>query len=316
MSVELHVFETVLAFALVVLLAALLRQLRVVKQDDTAVFARLLTEAVLPVVIFSQLATNPIASRQLLLVLAMFIAGVASLTAAWLAGVALRLDRPRIGALMITSAFGSSALLGYPLVQYAFPNDPQAMTDAILVSELGVGLPIFILCPAIAMYFGNRTAQAVSVRSVMLEYFRSPIFIAVVAGLIAARLPINPDQVLFAPVFEAMRMINGSLTVLACLILGLQLKFVAPKNILVLVLVSALIQMGLQPWVAGLQATLYHLTAEQRHVLVLISSLPSAVLGPVFAVRFNCDAELASALVFINILLSLVSVPAVFGMLS
>jgi len=73
--------------------------------------------------------------------------------------------------------------------------------------------------------------------------------------------------------------------------------------------------MGLQPLLASTQATLYHLSAEQQQVLVLISSMPSAVLGTVFATRFQCDSETAASLVFVNILLSIVAIPAVFGAL-
>ena len=51
--------------------------------------------------------------------------------------------------------FGSSALLGYPLIQMIFPNNPEAMTDAVLISEIGVGLPLFIFCPLVAMWFGK-----------------------------------------------------------------------------------------------------------------------------------------------------------------
>ena len=64
-------------------------------------------------------------------------------------------DRGKIGAFMIASSFGSSALLGYPFIQMVFPNNPEAMTDAILISEIGVGLPLFILCPLVAMWFGK-----------------------------------------------------------------------------------------------------------------------------------------------------------------
>jgi len=169
----------------------------------------------------------------------MIVTGSICLVAAWAAGKLMNLDRSKIGALMITSAFGSSALIGYPLIQFAFPNDPEAMTDAILVSELGVGLPIFTLCPVVAMYFGGTSPSRSALRTTLLEYFRSPIFVAVVAGLLISRLPFSVDDPLIAPIFEAFRMVEGALTVLACLVLGLQLRFTSVRGILPLVVVSA-----------------------------------------------------------------------------
>lgn len=125
---------------------------------------------VLPVVIFAKLATHPIGPRQLLLVVSMIVAVIVCPGASWGAGRVLRLDRAQTGALMIASAFGSSTLIGYPLIQYAFPYHPEAMIDAILISVLGAGLPIFTLCVRVAMYFGaGEQAEPGRHRTILLD---------------------------------------------------------------------------------------------------------------------------------------------------
>ncbi len=63
------------------------------------------------------------------------------------------------------------------------------------------------------------------------------------------------------------------------------------------------------------QAILYHFSGLERQVLVLIAAMPSAVLEPVFAVRYKCDGELPSTVTFINILLGAVGIPTVFWLL-
>ena len=55
----------------------------------------------------------------------MFLSGIVSMAISYLAGRALKFDRQSIGALMIVSSFGSSALIGYPVIQYAFANNPE-----------------------------------------------------------------------------------------------------------------------------------------------------------------------------------------------
>jgi predicted permease len=315
-SIDIHIFETVAAFSAVVLLVILLKRLQVVKEENGPLFARLLTQAVLPAVIFTQLAAHSIHSRQFLLVAAVFVAGIASMLMSYLIGRLMRLDRPKIGALMLTSSFGSSALLGYPLITYAFPHNPEAMTDAVLLSELGVGLPIFILAPLIGMIFGEKSDNDGTRTKIMVEYFKSPIFIAVVLGLAASQIPAETLSLILTPFSEALTMIGGALTLLACLTLGLQLKLTSLKGIWPLLIVSALIQMAFQPWLAQVQAGLYHLGAEQRQVLILISSMPSAVLGPVFAARYRCAGDTASALVMFHIIISMAAVPAVFTLLN
>jgi len=295
----------------------IMKRKSIVQEEDAALCARLLTQAALPAFIFFQLSTHPVSSRQFLMVLAMIVTGLLSMGAAWLAGKSLRLERPKIGALMLTSSFGSTALIGYPLIQFSFPNNPTALTDAILLSELGVGLPIFILGPAVAMHFGEDFEKNVANRrKVLVEYFRSPIFFATVLGLMIAPLQLPVGNWLLAPLYEALSVIGSAVAVLACLILGLQLKMKSLKGIWTLFLVSAFIQMAFQPWVAHTQAALYHLSVEQSQVLTLISSLPAAVLVSVFATHYKCASDTTSALIMMHLLLAIVAVPLTFAVLN
>ena len=311
---NLQVFETVFAFTIIILLCLLLRKLSIVRADDEKIFSRLLTQVVLPAVIFLQLSATPIKSNQFLLVFAVFVAGVLSMLLAWLAGRMLKLSKAKTGALMLTSSFGSSALLGYPFIAFSFPDNPEAIADAVLLSELGVGLPMFLIGPAISLYFGNKSHNFSLRKTFSLSYFRSPIFISIILGIVVSFIPFNRNFILIVPFFDALKMINGALSVLACLILALQLKYLPLKGIIPLFIISALIQMWFQPFIAHTQATLYNLSTLQTQVLVLVSSMPSAVLGPVFASEHNCAPETASALVMAHIVLSIVMIPAVFYM--
>jgi predicted permease len=312
MIVKIQVLETVLAFTIVVLLGLLLRKFSVITQEDKKVFTKLLTKVVLPAAIFLQLSGMPVRSSQLLMVLSVFIAGIASMLLAWLAGKLLKLSKDKTGALMLTSSFGSSALIGYPFIAFSFPGNSEAMSDAVILSELGVGLPLFVLGPVIAIYFGNKSDNYSFGQLLSLSYFRSPIFISVILGIAVSFIPFNRESVLFAPFFEALKMINGALTVLASLILCLQLKIIPLKGLLFMFLISALIQMWFQPFIAQVQAHLYHLSDIQTQVLVLISAMPSAVLGPVFASQYDCAPETASALVMAHIISSVVMIPSVY----
>jgi hypothetical protein len=312
---NIHMIATVLAFVVILLLTAFLRKRRILNEENAPMFARLLTQVVLPVVIFFRFLRYPPVARHLLPVLALFVGECCALLAAWMAARLLRLSRPATGALMIVSAFGSSALLGYPLVEQTFAHNPSAMAEAILISELAVGLPIFTLCPLVAMNFGEASKTAGSPRDTLLQYFRSPIFIALVLGIAVSQLHIPPESPYLAPILEAAKMIDGTLACLGCLILGMQMRVISPRRILPFVIISAVLQMGLQPLLAYGQAVLYHLGGLDRRVLVLVAAMPSAVLGPVFAVRYKCEGELASTATFLNILVGSAGVPAVFWLL-
>jgi predicted permease len=79
----LQVFQTVLAFASVVLLCVFLKYRGIIKAEHSPLFAQLLIQVALPVVIFSKLATQPIAPRQLLLVVSMIAAVIVCLGVSW-----------------------------------------------------------------------------------------------------------------------------------------------------------------------------------------------------------------------------------------
>ena len=312
-AVSLHVTETVIAFTLMVIIAYLLKRKGILKQEDSSLFAKLLTQAILPATIFYQLWTNPLSGESLAPVLVMFLSGIISLAISWLIGFLLKFDRQSTGALMIVSSFGSSALIGYPIIQYAFANNPQALAQGIIISELGVGLPIFIFCPAVAMYFGGKFEGIVDMRKLAKDYFLSPIFVAIVLGLVFSHLDIPAGKPFVDTIIEALKMMQGALVVLSAVILGLQLSFQPMKGFWKLIMVSILIQMLFQPWFSDFASGLLNVSAENKQILVLISAMPAAILGPVFAARYDCAAKTATLLAFTHIAISPVVVPAVFA---
>jgi predicted permease len=312
-AVSLHVTETVIAFTMMVIMAYLLKRKGVLKQEDSVLFAKLLTQAILPATIFYQLWTNPLSGESLAPVLVMFLSGTVSLAISWLIGVLLKFDRQSTGALMIVSSFGSSALIGYPIIQYAFANNPQALAQGIIISELGVGLPIFIFCPAVAMYFGGTFKGIDDMRKLAKDYFLSPIFISVVLGLVLSHLNVPAGTPLVDTIKEALKMMQGALVVISAVILGLQLSFQPMKGFWKLIMVSILIQMLFQPWFSDFASGLLSVSAQNRQILILISAMPAAILGPVFAARYDCAAKTATLLAFTHIAISPVVVPAVFA---
>jgi predicted permease len=181
-----------------------------------------------------------------------------------------------------------------------------------MISELGVGLPIFTLCPLVASYYGSGSTGFTSLLTTFTRYLKSPIFISVVAGIVFSQFQDVVTSPYLAPFWESLRMIQGTMTVLACLILGLQLKFGSVGRLIPIFLVSALIQIGIQPFIANFGANLFNITLIDKQVLILISAMPSAVLSTVFATQYDCDPETASDMVFLNIMVSMIGIPLVY----
>lgn len=66
-----------------------------------------------------------------------------------------------------------------------------------------------------------------------------------------------------------------------------------------------------QPWLSVFLASAMQVSAENSQVLVPISAMPAAMLGPVFASRYDCAARTASLLTPTPIVVSPVLVPVV-----
>ena len=114
-------------------------------------------------------------------------------------------------------------------------------------------------------------------------------------------------------VVEHWKMMQGALVVLSAVILGLQLSFKPMKGFWKLIMVSILIQMLFQPWFSDFASGLLSVSAQNRQILILLSAMPAAILGPVFAARYDCAAKTATLLAFTHIAISPVVVPAVFA---
>lgn len=307
-----HVTETIFAFAIIILLVHLLKKNNIVSSGDLQSYSNLMMKAILPAVIFFQLSLNPVNGHQLILVLIMFTTGIFSMVITWITGRIMKLKNETLGMLIITSTFGSSALIGYPLIKFAFPNNLDVMSNAIVISQLGIGVPIFTLCPIVASYYGSGSSGFNTMIKSILDYLKSPIFIAVVAGIIVSQFQMFVKLNFLQPFWEALRMIEGTLWVMACVILGLQLKFRSLRRLMPLFIVSVIVQMGIQPFFASLGAGLMQVGALDRQVLILISAMPSAVLCSVFATHYKCDSETASEVVFLNIMFSLIGITLVY----
>jgi len=313
MNVQLQIFESVISFAILTGIIYVLKTKKFFDENEGKSFSKLLIDLVLPAMIFFQLASHQISGNQFILILIMLLSGIITITIAYLAAKLITKDKARIGAFMISSGFGSSALLGYPLIKMVFPDNPEAMTDAVLISEIGVGLPLFIFGPLIAMWFGTKNAGSKEYKTSvsLIQYFKSPVFIALIAGIIFSFLSVKFNNPVLRPVQSISEILGNGVGLLSCVVLGLYLKPKSFKSALLLITFSALIEMGLQPVTTSLLADVFTVGEVNKKILIFISSMPAAILGTVFTVRYDCAPETASVISYSHIILALITIPLI-----
>jgi hypothetical protein len=111
-------------------------------------------------------------------------------------------------------------------------------------------------------------------------------------------------------------MVGRANTFLVILTVGAALHFQALREVLPAAAAACALLLLAQPALAWLFSMPMDVTALQREVLVLESSMPSALLSVALSTRYGCNAALASRLVLATAVASVVTAPVVFAVLT
>jgi malate permease and related proteins len=224
------------------------------------------------------------------------------LVAAALAILAVRfanVPRARAGALGLTAGLGNTAFVGVPLVRGLFGD--EAVPYAVAVDQLGS----FLLLPLLALPFAAlMSGTRLSARELLTRLLGFPPLLAFVAALLLRDVSI-PDSVM-----ELLRLLSLTLSPVALLAVGLQLELgeirVWRRELVVglgyKLLVAPAIAAALL-WVTGPGFD----TVER--VAICQCAMAPMVTGAVIASQRELEPRLASLMVGVGVLLSLITVP-------
>lgn len=306
-------FEYSAIQALIILIALIflgmfLRVWGILKDSDGLTLSKIIINVSIPALIISALSNQQFEAEKLLLAMVMIISQITCAIIAWVISWLLRLSRPQRGALILASTFTSSAFLGYAVVKEAFHDNAEALADAAIVSELGVATLLFTVGIFIAIYFGNAEQQTIKskVRE-MTKFFYSPIFIALIIGILISFLDIPRDQLVVSGIYKMLNLIANANTFLVALTIGVMLHFKDLRNVWWIVSVAILIKLIIQPLLSHYQAGLLNFPEMWREIVVLEAAMPTAAMTAVFAKRYGCDAELTSILIFATFISSCIT---------
>ena len=316
MTIYLHTLTSISMLVIIILLVVYLRHKDLLKQENSILFSWLVMQITLPALIFHALAHSTMEWHYLLLFLIMFGMEMLLLSIAWGIGKLLKLKRAQMGSFLLVSTFGSSALLGYPLIVELFPHNNEVLTEAAFISELGVGLPFFTVGVMVAIYYGNSQQKETTALSGAVQFFRSTIFLSIVAGAVWSLLSFPTKGILVEPFFAMIHILSSANTFLVTLLVGVLLQFGSLYNIIKIIVAVIILKLILSPVLVSLPASFMTLNVWQLQVLILDAAMPSAMLSVVLAKRYGCDAQLAAKLVFVTLFASIVTVSVMLKLLS
>lgn len=318
-----------------IFIGALLRRVQVLRVEHASLLNSLVINLTLPATVF--LAIRRLQGKdwqQLLKVtlVAYVVVGVSALLAFLISRV-LRMERRTIGAFIIVSMLGSTAFLGYPLVDSLFRPDayPEDCTSsqaairaceafceqheqdcaayadasgaAVFYSELGSLIPILTVAVVVASRYGE--GERFSWRNLLAVLKFGP-FVALLIGLLFYNDSIHPVIMgmlgLLARATVPLIMLSLGITISWGDFFGKHFRGVLAVNV---------IKLLFAPVLALLLAGILGLSGELRSVTILMSALPSLMICLSYANQYNLDIEFASSALFASFFFGAVTLPIV-----
>lgn len=203
--------------------------------------------------------------------------------------------------LRATAIFSNCGFMGFPILdsvygtQGVFYGSFYVLTFNILIWTAGVYI-----------FTGNR------VKGVWKQAL-NPAVIAVIAGLVVFIFSIKIPT----PLFKTLEMIGSMTTPLSMLIIGSLMTEIKFSELFseFSIFYAAIIRLLILPSVAIFILLVFGVKGIVLGVPVLANAMPIGALIVIFAEKHGADALLASRAVFLSTLISIITIPAIIGII-
>lgn len=307
--VFLTAFSKVLPVFLLILLGVLLRRIRLVRPDSIADIKKLVVNVTLPAALFLAFSQVTIELHYLLIVVTVFVA-------CWLV---LLLGRRLHGPLRIDSPFMPSLLTGFEagMMGYAIYGAVYGADNLWKFGIVDLGQVLFVffvLVPGLK----RLSTGATTFRDTLLGFLKTPVIVAILAGLMANQVRINElatSSALVDSVLETLRLIGAMTTPLVTIAIGFELQLRAGALSKPVRTIAA----RLLIWVpAGLAFSLLvvgrllHLDTALQAAVLTMAILPPPFVIPIFMPNADeADVNYVVNALTLAILVTLVAYPLI-----
>jgi len=321
----LSLFPTILAALappfLLILLGYALKRLRVLHPAHVPILNGLVVNVTMPALVVLGLLRAPTLSPRLVLPpLALFIVELGLMGLIFWAGKLLRLPLPLLGAALMTGVFGNTGFIGYPLTRAFLPSQ---FPVTILMDQFGMTVPLYLTAALLGARLGGaRGAEVGGHRQAIWRYFRSPIFLSAVLGLLLRMISLPPTLTALPGVREigeacgkCLEYLGQGTTPLVLLALGVALHPGAVRGRMTPLLLACGCKLVISPLAFWIICRLIGIGGEVRMDGVLEAAMPTAVMASVLSGQNDMEGDFAVGVVFISTVLSALTIPVLLALL-
>jgi predicted permease len=216
-------------------------------------------------------------------------------------GRALGWPRSRTGALVLVAGLGNTAFMGYPLIEAL--RGREALAYAVFVDQAGTFVVFATLGLVVTALY---TGRFVSVAVLAKRALTFPGFIGFALGLLAGAL-----GGLWEPLDIALERVGMTLTPLAVFAVGVQLRLSAVRHELAALAVTLGWKLVVAPLVVFAIGLATGVNRRVLDVAVLQSAMAPMISSVLLAEQEGLEGPLATAILGVGMIASLLTVPLV-----
>lgn len=262
----------------------------------------------LPALVLSVLWQAELGKLTFLIAISAALAVVLGMSLSALTCRACKSGSPVAGAVILAAAFPNATYLGLPVLEAAF--GPWARGVAIQYDLFACTPLLFTAGILLASRYGDTQEVA---RNMAGELLRIPAVLAAILAVILNLMEVPSHNVIDG----LLGLLERGVVPLMLFSLGLSLEWSrAHWHNLPAVIPVVLLRLFIVPAIILVFASAIGLTGEWKAAVVLETAMPSMVLGIVFCDRYNLDVSIYAAAVTITTVLSLLTLPMWFQILT
>lgn len=209
----------------------------------------------------------------------------------FLFGSFLKLERPALIAIVITSMFANTGNYGLPLVAFAFGENALSYAGVYFITTTFM----FYTLGVVIASLGH-----MNLKDAVLGLLKLPTLYAVLLAVLVVEFGIAIP----APLRRAVDLAAGGTIPLMLVLLGVQMKDVVLNGNRRALSISVGLRLFAAPLIGLGLAALYGIQGFARQGAVTQASMPSMVSATVLAAEYHLDSKLIAAAVFVSTLLS------------
>ena len=311
METEIRALSSDFVLLLLIFGVAWFKHIGLLKEEYGQMCSTLITKVTLPAVILLTLTHADFNwNYGKMSVLILSAAGVC-LGLGWLIARAFRVNRPGTAAIILTAGFSSSNILGVSLIGELFPSNKQMVIDTVIFSAQGTTPWLLTIGMMIALYYGAHDLTPKQRLRETLSYFRSPIFIALVAGIALGSVTDHNNSILHS-MFDGLDVVSAGNTLMVLLTVGLFVQLRDLKGVAGIAICVGFVNLIIMPLLMMPPAHVMGLEHWQIEILALEGAMPPTAMAVVLCNAYGADARLAAKLAVTTIIASVFTIPVVF----